>query len=77
MTLAQYYDLLDNHDWLYTGFSYGTPERAKGECEDLMISLHGKASNDHAMLLYAFYQYVFHFTPKPPRPDEVINDRRQ
>lgn len=80
MTLNEYYDLLDNHDW-YFDFSDDRNVRALGQNNDHKIK---KIANTHGKKYLALYQHfhLHHFSgpsfdspeaPKPERPEEKPN----
>ena len=80
MTLTEYYDVLDKHDWFYD-FSDDRKVRRKGQQKEHEIMMIASAYGDKYLALYQHF-HLHHFSgdsfnlpkaPKPERPQEETN----
>ena len=66
MTLKEYWDLLDAHDWFYEMGSHARLQRGNAEAE--RINRVSEESPEHKNLYSDFRAYIWHDKEKPERP---------
>jgi len=80
MTLQEYYDLLERHDWFYDWMNQNSWQWQRGKKEWEHIMKIAKSGPEYEKLRQAWYDHVFSGEdfdrpkqPKPERPNENEN----
>jgi hypothetical protein len=67
MTLQEFYDLLDQHDWYYQ-YSDDRSVYNRGKEQQAKIEAQASGRREFKLLLEAFRSYIRGSGPKPERP---------
>jgi hypothetical protein len=72
MTLTEYYDRLEKHDWMYHYTDDHLVWTRGADEADKLWSI-GRQSPAHAELYAEFQRHASKGSPKPVRPQETVN----